>query len=135
MEIDLSAEGSHYSLTGGNLVISNPVKEQHVGRYRCLAANTLGTVVSREASVQFGCRWHTCEAPCGPRRCGRAELTELLWSPWSCVLNTLESPRRLGQIPDGVRSYPTATATTARVQCFSNCGHITEHMGATGMKR
>lgn len=63
-EIDFSAEGSHYSLMGGNLVISNPVKEQHVGSYSCLAANTFGTVISREASVQFGCRWRRCEAPC-----------------------------------------------------------------------
>ncbi|CAG08665.1 unnamed protein product, partial [Tetraodon nigroviridis] len=53
-EIDFSAEGSHYSLMGGNLVISSPVKEQHVGNYSCLAANAFGAVVSREASVQFG---------------------------------------------------------------------------------
>lgn len=66
MEIDFSAESSHFSLMGGNLVISNPVKEQHVGNYCCLAANTFGTVISREASVQFGCRWHRCEPPPHP---------------------------------------------------------------------
>nr|XP_046250575.1 contactin-1a-like [Scatophagus argus]XP_046250576.1 contactin-1a-like [Scatophagus argus]XP_046250577.1 contactin-1a-like [Scatophagus argus] len=54
MEIDLNAEDSHYSLVGGNLVISNPVKSQHVGTYSCMATNTYGTVISREASVQFG---------------------------------------------------------------------------------
>uniref|UniRef100_A0A669D359 Contactin 1 n=1 Tax=Oreochromis niloticus TaxID=8128 RepID=A0A669D359_ORENI len=54
MEIDLNAEGSHYSLAGGNLVISNPDKTVHVGKYSCLATNTYGTVISREASVQFG---------------------------------------------------------------------------------
>lgn len=53
-EIDLNAEGSHYSLVGGNLVISNPIKTQHVGKYACLASNTYGTIISREASVQFG---------------------------------------------------------------------------------
>lgn len=115
MEIDFSAEGSHYSLLGGNLVISNPVKEQHVGRYRCLAANTLGTVISREASVQFGCRWHTCDAPVR-----RAELTELLWSPASCMQCRFHDL--------------AATATAARVECFSNRGHMTEHMAATGME-
>uniref|UniRef100_A0A3B4F7I3 Contactin-1a-like n=1 Tax=Pundamilia nyererei TaxID=303518 RepID=A0A3B4F7I3_9CICH len=54
MEIDLDAVGSHYSLVGGNLVISKPDKTEHVGQYSCLATNTYGTVVSREASVQFG---------------------------------------------------------------------------------
>ncbi|XP_029697399.1 contactin-1a isoform X1 [Takifugu rubripes] len=53
-DIDFSAESSHFSLMGGNLVISDPVKEQHAGNYCCLAANTFGTVISREASVQFG---------------------------------------------------------------------------------
>ncbi|XP_037539657.1 contactin-1a [Nematolebias whitei] len=54
MEIDLSEEGSHYSLSGGNLVISNPLRTEHVGKYSCLATNMFGTVVSQEASVQFG---------------------------------------------------------------------------------
>lgn len=81
MEIDFSAESSHFSLTGGNLVISNPVKEQHVGNYCCLAANTFGTIISREASVQFGCRWHRCDpaptlAPVQAAVMRRAELTE-----------------------------------------------------------
>ncbi|XP_068169089.1 contactin-1a-like isoform X1 [Antennarius striatus] len=53
-EIDLNAEDSHFSLSGGNLVISNPVKPQHVGMYSCLATNSYGTVISREASLQFG---------------------------------------------------------------------------------
>lgn len=53
-EIDLNAQDSHYSLSGGNLVISFPVKSKHVGRYSCKAANKYGLVVSRSASVQFG---------------------------------------------------------------------------------
>ncbi|XP_026167526.1 contactin-1a-like [Mastacembelus armatus] len=52
--IDLNEEGSHYSLAGGNLVISNPIKTKHEGRYYCLATNKYGTVVSQEGSVQFG---------------------------------------------------------------------------------
>lgn len=63
-EIDLNAEGSHYSLVGGNLVISYPTKAQHVGKYSCLATNMYGTVISREASVQFGCKWPSCEPLC-----------------------------------------------------------------------
>uniref|UniRef100_A0AAQ5YCE9 Contactin 1 n=1 Tax=Amphiprion ocellaris TaxID=80972 RepID=A0AAQ5YCE9_AMPOC len=54
IEIDLNEKGSHYSLVGGNLVISNPSKNNHVGKYSCLATNMYGTIISREASVQFG---------------------------------------------------------------------------------
>ncbi|XP_061629743.1 contactin-1a isoform X1 [Phyllopteryx taeniolatus] len=54
VEIDLSAEHKHYTLSEGNLVISEPVKNKHEGRYSCLASNTYGTIISRDASVQFG---------------------------------------------------------------------------------
>ncbi|KAM7414915.1 hypothetical protein PAMA_019637 [Pampus argenteus] len=53
-EIDLKAEHRHYSLVGGNLVISNPIKNKHTGMYSCWATNMYGTVISQEASVQFG---------------------------------------------------------------------------------
>lgn len=53
-DIDFHAQGSHYSLVGGNLVISKPIKSEHVGKYSCLASNRHGTVTSRSASVQFG---------------------------------------------------------------------------------
>ncbi|XP_032444415.1 contactin-1a isoform X4 [Xiphophorus hellerii] len=53
-DVDLSKPGSSYSLSGGNLIISNPVRSEHVGKYSCLATNMYGTVVSQEASVQFG---------------------------------------------------------------------------------
>ncbi|TNN71669.1 Contactin-1a [Liparis tanakae] len=54
VELDLETQSSHYSLVGGNLVISKPIKTKHVGQYSCLATNAYGTVISREASVQFG---------------------------------------------------------------------------------
>ncbi|XP_052400437.1 contactin-1a [Carassius gibelio] len=44
----------HYSLMGGNLVISFPDKSKHAGNYSCLASNEFGTLVSQKASVQFG---------------------------------------------------------------------------------
>lgn len=53
-EIDLNAHANHYSLAGGNLVITRPIKGKHVGRYSCLASNKYGSVISRSASVQFG---------------------------------------------------------------------------------
>lgn len=46
----------HLSLVGGNLVISSPVKSKHSGKYICLAQNAYGTVMSREATVTFGCK-------------------------------------------------------------------------------
>ncbi|KAK7117971.1 hypothetical protein R3I94_023250 [Phoxinus phoxinus] len=44
----------HYSLMGGNLVISFPDKSKHAGNYSCVSSNEFGTVVSQRASVQFG---------------------------------------------------------------------------------
>uniref|UniRef100_A0A667WN09 Contactin 1 n=1 Tax=Myripristis murdjan TaxID=586833 RepID=A0A667WN09_9TELE len=52
-DIDMDAD-DHYSFVGGNLVISNPVKNKHVGMYSCVATNDYGAIISREASVQFG---------------------------------------------------------------------------------
>ncbi|XP_016368525.1 contactin-4-like isoform X1 [Sinocyclocheilus rhinocerous] len=45
--------GSHHSLSGGNLRINHLNKEQDAGTYQCLASNSFGTIVSREASLTF----------------------------------------------------------------------------------
>ncbi|XP_046896798.1 contactin-4 [Hypomesus transpacificus] len=45
--------GSRYVLSGGNLRISHLNKDQDVGIYQCLASNSFGTVVSREASLHI----------------------------------------------------------------------------------
>lgn len=50
--------GSRQQLVGGNLVIMNPSKAQDAGVYQCLASNPVGTVVSREAVLRFGCEPH-----------------------------------------------------------------------------
>uniref|UniRef100_A0AAV2M6A8 Uncharacterized protein n=1 Tax=Knipowitschia caucasica TaxID=637954 RepID=A0AAV2M6A8_KNICA len=44
---------SHYSFVEGNLLINNPHVINHGGVYQCFATNMFGTVVSREANVQF----------------------------------------------------------------------------------
>uniref|UniRef100_A0A673BVK0 Contactin 1b n=1 Tax=Sphaeramia orbicularis TaxID=375764 RepID=A0A673BVK0_9TELE len=44
----------HYSLVGGNLVITNPRQKKHAGTYVCVAWNVYGTVISKEARVKFG---------------------------------------------------------------------------------
>lgn len=47
----------HYSLVGGNLVITNPIQKKHAGTYVCVARNIYGTVISKEARVKFGCEY------------------------------------------------------------------------------
>ncbi|TNN87714.1 Contactin-2 [Liparis tanakae] len=49
----LPRPGSRYSLMGGNLRISHLNKEEDVGIYQCLASNSFGTIVSREASLHI----------------------------------------------------------------------------------
>ncbi|XP_029010939.1 contactin-4 isoform X2 [Betta splendens] len=43
--------GSRYSHVGGNLHISRLNKDEDVGIYQCLATNSFGTIMSREASL------------------------------------------------------------------------------------
>ncbi|KAM6930118.1 contactin-4 [Lycodopsis pacificus] len=49
----LPRPGSRYSLMGGNLHISRLNKEEDVGIYQCLASNSFGTIVSRQASLHI----------------------------------------------------------------------------------
>ncbi|XP_058535164.1 contactin-6 [Ochotona princeps] len=42
-----------YRLEGGSLAITSPRTEQDAGVYQCLATNLLGTILSREARLQF----------------------------------------------------------------------------------
>ncbi|XP_078424599.1 contactin 1b [Cetorhinus maximus] len=51
---DINVDDSRYSMIGGNLVINNPEKGKDRGRYQCLATNKYGTVISKEAKLQFG---------------------------------------------------------------------------------
>ncbi|KAG8452995.1 hypothetical protein GDO86_004705 [Hymenochirus boettgeri] len=42
-----------YSLIDGNLIITRPNEMKDSGQYQCLAANSFGSVLSREATLQF----------------------------------------------------------------------------------
>ncbi|XP_019392157.1 PREDICTED: contactin-4 isoform X2 [Crocodylus porosus] len=42
-----------YSIVEGSLLINNPNKTQDTGTYQCIATNSFGTTVSREAKLQF----------------------------------------------------------------------------------
>ncbi|XP_044790261.2 contactin-3 isoform X4 [Bubalus bubalis] len=51
-DIDLSME-YRYKLIRGNLVVINPNRNWDTGNYQCFATNSVGTIVSREAKLQF----------------------------------------------------------------------------------
>ncbi|XP_060035698.1 contactin-5 isoform X2 [Erinaceus europaeus] len=51
-EIDLESD-YRYSLIDGSFIISNPSEAKDSGLYQCLATNALGSVLSREAILQF----------------------------------------------------------------------------------
>uniref|UniRef100_A0A8D0HB37 Contactin 4 n=1 Tax=Sphenodon punctatus TaxID=8508 RepID=A0A8D0HB37_SPHPU len=42
-----------YSVVEGSLLINNPNKTEDAGTYQCIATNSFGTIVSREAKLQF----------------------------------------------------------------------------------
>ncbi|KAF7648648.1 hypothetical protein LDENG_00153420, partial [Lucifuga dentata] len=51
-DIDTDSDPT-FSLVEGNLLINHPHAIHHGGVYQCIATNTFGTVVSRQAKVQF----------------------------------------------------------------------------------
>lgn len=55
-DINLAVE-SRYELNGGDLVVINPHRDRDSGSYQCFATNLLGTIVSREAKLQFACKF------------------------------------------------------------------------------
>ncbi|VTJ78482.1 Hypothetical predicted protein, partial [Marmota monax] len=61
-----------YSVVEGSLLINNPNKTQDAGTYQCVATNSFGTIVSREAKLQFA----LCYRPSPP---GSSRATELDW--------------------------------------------------------
>ncbi|XP_067094402.1 contactin-4 [Osmerus mordax] len=51
---DINTDGdSNYKLVEGNLLITSPHAAHHGGVYQCIATNIFGTILSREANVQF----------------------------------------------------------------------------------
>ncbi|KAM9321459.1 contactin-5 [Gastrophryne carolinensis] len=51
-EIDLESD-YRYTIIEGNLIISSPNAAKDSGQYQCIAANILGRILSREATLQF----------------------------------------------------------------------------------
>ena len=53
-EVDTEAD-YRYSLIDGNLIITNASEITDYGKYQCKAENSFGTVLGREALLQFAC--------------------------------------------------------------------------------
>ncbi|RXM96334.1 Contactin-5, partial [Acipenser ruthenus] len=51
-EIDITID-YRYSLIDGNLIIMNPNEVRDSGKYQCLVTNSFGTIISRDAMLQF----------------------------------------------------------------------------------
>ncbi|XP_036379393.1 contactin-5-like isoform X2 [Megalops cyprinoides] len=51
-EVDVSAD-FRYSLIDGALIIASPSEDRDLGRYQCRADNSVGSIISREALLQF----------------------------------------------------------------------------------
>lgn len=53
-EVDGAAD-YRYSFVDGNLIITNASERTDYGKYQCKAENVLGSVLGREALLQFAC--------------------------------------------------------------------------------
>ena len=49
---------TRYTLSGGRFTIEDP-KDKDIAQYRCKATNEYGTLLSKFAKIQFGCKY-TC---------------------------------------------------------------------------
>lgn len=55
-EVDAEAD-YRYSFIDGNLIITNASEITDYGKYQCKAENSFGTVLSRDALLQFACKY------------------------------------------------------------------------------
>nr|KAF6310272.1 contactin 3 [Myotis myotis] len=77
-DINLVVE-SRYELNGGDLVVINPHRDRDSGSYQCFATNPLGTIVSREAKLQFAYCLDEEAKVYGRPRVSWTACTEELW--------------------------------------------------------
>ncbi|KAM6927796.1 contactin-4 [Xenentodon cancila] len=120
----------NYSLVEGNLLISNPHFINHGGGYQCIATNTYGTVVSREAKVQFAFLQNFSRKPRNTVLVREGQAVVLLCGPpphygeikYSWTLNRQHSP--LQQDPRRFISQKTGNLYIAKVEA-SDAGNYT----------
>uniref|UniRef100_W5KFR7 Contactin 4 n=1 Tax=Astyanax mexicanus TaxID=7994 RepID=W5KFR7_ASTMX len=71
----------NYSLVEGNLLINNPQALKHGGVYQCIASNTFGSILSREATVQFAYLQNFSSKARGPVSVREGQAVVLLCGP------------------------------------------------------
>ncbi|KAG9353313.1 hypothetical protein JZ751_017890 [Albula glossodonta] len=79
-DIDLGTD-LNYNLVEGNLLINKPEASRHGGTYQCIAGNSIGTVVSREARVQFAYLENFSSKPRNPVSVREGQAVVLLCGP------------------------------------------------------
>ncbi|KAF6728555.1 Contactin-4, partial [Oryzias melastigma] len=79
-DIDTHSD-SNYRLLEGNLLISNPDFISHGGVYQCIATNVFGTIVSRDARVQFAFLQSFSRKPRNPVSVREGQAVVLLCAP------------------------------------------------------
>lgn len=77
-DVDLGLE-HRYELHGGDLVVVNPDRDRDAGSYQCFATNSVGTVVSREARLQFACKFWVTRLRRASRPWGRVGCRSNAW--------------------------------------------------------
>ncbi|KAI4874174.1 hypothetical protein NFI96_008500 [Prochilodus magdalenae] len=71
----------NYTVVEGNLLINNPEATKHGGSYQCIAANTFGTILSREAKVEFAYLQNFSSKARGPVSVREGQAVVLLCGP------------------------------------------------------
>ncbi|KAL7891828.1 hypothetical protein AOLI_G00013040 [Acnodon oligacanthus] len=71
----------NYSVVEGNLLINNPEAAKHGGSYQCIATNTFGTILSREAKVEFAYLQNFSSKARGPVSVREGQAVVLLCGP------------------------------------------------------
>uniref|UniRef100_A0A3P9LQE2 Contactin 4 n=1 Tax=Oryzias latipes TaxID=8090 RepID=A0A3P9LQE2_ORYLA len=120
-DLDTNSD-SNYRLLEGNLLISNPDFISHGGVYQCIATNVFGTIVSRNARVQFAFLQSFSRKPRNPVSVREGQAVVLLCAPpshhgeiqYSWVFN--REPRPLQQDARRFISQRTGNLYIAKVE-------------------
>uniref|UniRef100_A0A8D2J5U2 Contactin 1 n=1 Tax=Varanus komodoensis TaxID=61221 RepID=A0A8D2J5U2_VARKO len=141
-DVDIKMSKEHHSMVGGNLEINNPEKSRDEGTYVCIAYNIHGTIRSREATLNFGCKQYLfiylfstgeninlvfCCLVCKP---SPAEVLDDLSYRW--VLNdfpefiTLDKRRYVSQTNGNLYIAKVEASDKGNYSCFVTSNSITK---------
>nr|XP_030723600.1 contactin-3 isoform X2 [Globicephala melas] len=116
-DINLSME-YRYKLNGGNLVVINPNRNWDTGSYQCFATNSVGTIVSREAKLQFAYleNFKTKMRSTVSVREGQGVVLLCGLPPHSGGVMGEYEPKIEVQFPE---TLPAAKGSTVKLECFA----------------